>query len=218
MPANPRDFLLNTDYEMDKIVFFKQGSFTTSVEITHNLGYAPLAFGVWSTNSNFSSVNTLGSVSEIPAPPGVYQTPLNIECSSNDTIIRLKARGEYNGETIYYRVYAFEPSDITANAPSTSQDSNTFIFNTDYNYRKLFHAGEFTLNNLEYTHNLGYIPQVMGWAKYSFGGQWTETLNFASNASLDGLAIKVTSTKLKAQGLRDTVTEKMYWRIYYDEA
>ena len=218
MTVNPRDFLLNTDYEMDKIVFFEEGNFTTSIDIPHNLSYTPLPFGIWSTNSNFSSVNILGWSGEVPAPPGVYQSPLGVSCQADGTKIRLTARGTYNDETIYYRLYAFEPSDVQAVAPSTSQNADTLIFNTDYNYRKLFNAGEFTLNNLEYTHNLGYIPQVMAWAKYVFGGQWIEPLDCSSNASTDGLGIKVTANKITGQGLRETVTEKLYWRIYYDQA
>ena len=55
--VDPRDFLLNTDYEMDKIVYFKEGSLNsgqTDVSIPHKLGFAPLIFGICAFNEDFS--------------------------------------------------------------------------------------------------------------------------------------------------------------------
>lgn len=216
MPANPRDFLLNTDYEMDKIVLFKEGSFTSTKDITHELPFIPLAFGVWSTSSNFSSVNTIGKIEDFTGPPSTYTPPMGVFCQVDTTKIHLESRGNSNNQTIYYRLYAFEPSDSTANVPETSSNSDTFIFNTDYNYSKLMHAGDFTSDNQEYTHNLGYIPQVMAWYKATLGtATWVSPI---VTGDADGARLIVTTTKIKITGLSSTVINKIYWRIYYDEA
>lgn len=216
--ANPRDFLLNTDYEMDKIVLVKTGSFTTTTEFNHNLSFMPLVFGVWSTDSNFNSVNTLG---ELDSSTEVGYSPiLSVECVANSSTVKLTSAGNTNNATLYYRVYAFEPSDSSNSVPSTNTDAKEFILNTDYNYRKLMKAGVFTQAQEEFSHNLGYIPQVLAWVQWgNFGGQEVriQPLVFSSNQT--NFNLTVTSTKIK---LGDTLIpgliQKVYWRIYYDEA
>lgn len=216
MTVNPRDFLLNTDYEMDKIVLFKSGSLTSTKDITHDLGYAPLAFGVWSTDSNFSSVNAIGKQDYSLGPPGSYTPYLCMTCKSYSDKITLAATGNSGGTTLYYRLYAFEPSDVAQNAPATSGDSNTLIFNSDYNYSKLLATGVFTANNQEYAHNLGYIPQVMAWERVV-----AFSLNYITpteGGNTTGLKVSVTNNKIKVTGLDTSVIDKVYWRIYYDQA
>lgn len=213
MAINPRDFLLNTDYEMDKIIYFKDGNFVGSTEFQHGLSFTPLAFGVWSTDSNFSSVNTLGVTDS--SPEMSYTPVLGVSCSATNSKITLSASGENSGSTrIYYRLYAFEPSGSSASISSTSGNANTFIMNTDYNYCKLKATGEFTSNGQEYAHNLGYIPQVMAWAKYDTGE--VRPMTFGSNAT--NFKITVTTSKIRIENIQSGVVEKIYWRVYYDQA
>ena len=62
--VDPREFLLNTDYEMDKIIYFKEGKVNNpinnyeTISIPHNLGFAPLIFGVCSFNSSFTNTRS----------------------------------------------------------------------------------------------------------------------------------------------------------------
>ena len=213
MAINPRDFLLNTDYEMDKIIYFKDGDFIGSTELQHNLGFTPLAFGVWSTDSNFNSVNTLGVTDS--SPEAGYTPVLGVKCSATNSKITLTSSGENSGSTkIYYRVYAFEPAGSSASIPSTSSKANTFILNTDYNYCKLKASGEFTSSGQEYTHNLGYIPQVMAWVKYNTNA--VEPITFGSNYT--NFKIIVTTNKIKIDNIQSPFAEKIYWRVYYDQA
>ena len=215
MTINPRDFLLNTDYEMDKIIYFKDGNFTGSTELQHGLSFTPLVFGIWSTDSNFSSVNTLGVVDS--GSEAGYTPVLGVSCSATSNKITLTSSGENSGSTkIYYRVYAFEPSGSLATIPSTSDEANTFIMNTDYNYCKLKATGEFTSSGQEYAHNLGYIPQVMAWVKYRLDSSGTQPITFGSNYT--NFKIIVTTDKIKIDNIQSPFVEKIYWRVYYDQA
>lgn len=213
---NPKDFLLNTDYEMDKIILVKTGSFTGEANIPHDLGFIPLPFGVWSTDQDFTTVNTLG-VSDSGSEPG-YTPRLGVDCEAYSDKIRLLASG--NGSdtaTIYYRLYALEPPNSSASIATTSGLADKFILNTDYNYRKLKAEGEFTQDGQEYTHGLGYIPQVMAWAWFDTGSkQGIYPIMSASNFT--DFKITVTSDKIIAGDITNIITKKVYWRVYYDEA
>lgn len=214
--ANPNDFLLNTDYEMDKIILVKEGDFTSTAEIAHGLSYTPLVFGVWSTDKNFDSVNTLGWTDD-NAQVG-YVPVLSVECYATSDKIKLTSAGNTNNQTLYYRIYGFQPDSAKGNAPQTASKANQFILNTDYNYLKLFKSGEFTSPNEEFTHNLGYIPQVMAWADMTLGGvNRIQPLETASEFTDFGL--NVTDTKIKAKSLISPgLVNKIYWRIYYDKS
>lgn len=216
MTVNPRDFLLNTDYELDKIIYFKEGNFIGNTEFQHELSFTPLVFGVWSTDSNFSSVNTLGVAD--PSTEAGYTPFLGVECSADSSAIKLVASGENSGSTrIYYRVYAFEPTDSQADTPTTSNNANTFILNTDYNYCKLKATGEFTQSGQEYQHNLGYVPQVMAWVKTTpTYGSTIQPITFASNYT--NFKIIVTTNKIRIENILSPFVEKVYWRLYYDQA
>lgn len=207
--ADPKDFLLNTDYEMDKIVLFKEGQLTDEVTLPHNLGYAPLVFGVWSLDSDFSSTNTMSENAGLVLP--------GVECLGSSTDITVLSVGNTDSRTIYYRVYAFEPAGVQKPADSTSQYAKEFMMNTDYNYAKLKATGTFTQPGQEYAHNLGYIPQVMAWRENEAPYYDIEQFNISSE--LSEVTLKVTTNKLIYTNNSSTSgIAKIHWRIYYDEA
>lgn len=219
--TNPQDFLLNTDYELDKIILVKTGDFTGSVELPYSFNFIPLIFGVWSTDSNFTSVNSLG-VTDSGAEPG-YTGVLGVRAIAFSNRIKLTASGENSGTTkIYYRLYAFEPANSSADIAGTSNLANKFILNTDYNYRKLYAKGEFTQANQSYSHNLGYIPQIMAWAKYKNLPDWPEYNNgiepvmFASDFT--NFKVTVTNNTIATGSFPLNLVDKIIWRIYYDKA
>ena len=211
---DPRDFLLNTDYEQDKIILFKQGSFTNTTTIPHNLKYAPLAFGVWSTQPDFSSVNAIGEIDK-GTEPG-YTPVLSVECLSDRDTIVLNSAGNSSNKTLYYRIYAFEPSDLNKPAPATSIFAEDFILNTDYNYSKLQKKGEFTQANQQYEHGLGYIPQVMAWYLTTSNGKQVIRPLMDDN-EYTGAKITVTQRYIILGAMPSGAT-KVYWRVYFDEA
>lgn len=220
--SDPRNFLLNTDYEMDKIIYFKQGDFTNEVEFPHNLNFAPLIFGVWSTDEDFSSSNTLGV-----QPIGSYdpdKTPLcvaamvigDIDAPDSESKINLRAVGKNSATTkIYYRIYAFAPPEYKGATPTTSSKARQFILNTDYNYRKLKASGVFNNAGEEYVHNLGYLPHVMAWEKNESGNEFWIMPLVRSNPN--NFRLEITNNKIKLQFTTSYIFEKLYWRLYYDE-
>ncbi|MBQ3474489.1 hypothetical protein IJH24_03660 [Candidatus Saccharibacteria bacterium] len=221
---DPRNFLLNTDYETDKIILIKTGDFIGSIDIPHSLSFTPLIFGVWSTDKNFISGNTLGVFSESSPIPGLYTPPLGVSCIALEKKIRLEASGEDSDtQKIYYRVYAFAPDNIGAQTPITANQANQFILNTDYNYRKIKKTGEFTQGGKSYKHNLGYIPQVMAWIKYA---ELPNLPNFSKGIEpvvdisyFTDYRLEITESVLKADAnFPFGLIEKIIWRVYYDEA
>ena len=223
MAINPKDFLLNTDYEMDKVILVKTGNFTDVIEFQHGLSFTPLIFGIWSLDSNFTSANQLGPTFGGTEPPGSYSPPLGVTVRTSDTRVRLAAIGDgESSATIYYRLYAMAPTESNADIPATSGLANTFMVNTDYNYRKLKATGEFTSGGQSYTHNLGYIPQVMAWIKYK--NIDIPSYNYNIEPLNDGsyftdYLFEVTPTTIKvANNFPFMLIEKVIWKIYYDEA
>lgn len=218
--ANPQDFLLNTDYELDKVVLFKQGEFTGSIEIPHTLGFIPLPFGVWSVDEDFSSTNPIGPTTP-QFNPTITDYPMGVWFSSYNNRIKLTANGKDSQTTkCYYRLYAFEPSDSKNKAPHTSNKANQFILNTDYNYCKLKKDGVFTQNNQKFEHNLGYIPQVMCWAEYTLFGEPEIQLVTGARFGTNTIAPKLTVTDkhIQIQDMDTQLVNKCYWRVYYDKA
>ena len=219
--VDPRDFLLNTDYELDKIALVKTGSYVGSIQIPHNLSFTPLPFGIWSTDEDFTTTHALGAF-ETSGEPG-YTPPLGVECIAQPDKITLTSRGEGNNTTrVYYRLYGFEPSDINENAPTTSEFANTFQLNTDFNYRKLKATGEFTQTGQSFAHNLGYLPQVMAWSKYADSPDFPAYRNgiepITSASYFTNYKLEVTPTIIQTGEIFEGLEEKIIWRIYYDEA
>ena len=180
---DPRDFLLNTDYEMDKIIYCNNFEWTVSAvtteEIPHKLRTVPLIFGVWSTNADFTDCKEIGQADN------PWEQGLRVEASSDMTKIKFtlnpkKENGAYVSTTFYIKAFGFEPGSnwydshldkylklVGQKIPTTSKYAKAFILNTDYNYLKLLRAGklgEWTNNHYEYTHNLGYVPQILAWS------------------------------------------------------
>lgn len=208
--ADARDFLLNTDYEMDKIIYFTEGEIAAmqNKDIPHNLRFKPLVFGVCSFNSDYSDARTL---------PFQYFTTDNtiaFTLDADGTNVKL-GYGNYadNAPKMYYRIYAFEPSNSKAKIGPTFKYAKSFILNTDYNYCKL-HSKGIVNGNTTITHNLGYIPQVLVWEEKSSG--LISPIEYSILNDPYGVGpqnIKVTDTTIVFTGYN-----KVHYRIYYDEA
>lgn len=218
--ANVTNFLFNSDYEQDKIIYFKQinnipvsDGFNPSITVAHKLGIIPLVFGVWSTNSDFTDTRTFASIPESTQPYATLRNDLN-----NITIYN------YSTAPIFARVYAFEPSVVQADLPKTSQNASKFIFNTDYNYSKLLAKGRLTAPGQSFAHNLGYLPQVMAWEEYNnSGGHYVQPYTY-SNALLGsyggtnygtGLIINNNTISYIGSGSGLPI---IHYRVYYDKA
>ena len=207
--ANPKDFLLNTDYELDKVILFQEGQFSGSTQFQHKLGFTPLIFGVWSTDKDFYSVNPINGELDTSSEPG-YTPTASVRGVATSTTVQLTSGG--TNQVLYYRVYGFQPSDSNKAIQPTARKAQKFVFNTDYNYCKLMKTGVFTHSGEEFSHNLGYIPQVIAWQ------QDNSTKNIRPltiYTEPNGYGLTVTGTRLICG---QNIPGNIYWRIYYDEA
>lgn len=220
MVSNPKDFLLNTDYELDKIILVKTGSFTNSIEISHGLSFIPLVFGIWSFDEGFTTTNPLGD-SALVGEYG-YTPPTTVNCRALGDKVIIKANGENaTTSTIHYRLYAMATPEANSNTPNTSQLANQFILNTDYNYRKLNASGSFTQPGQSYSHNLGYLPQVMTWVQYKEMSDlptYSRAIQPILTSTSDYGVVVTTSNIKLPNDFPFSLIDRVIWRIYYDEA
>lgn len=200
--VDPRNFLLNTDYPLDKIVYMDSGSFTipagsyaTSTK-AHGKTFTPLATLSWSTSSTF----TTSKESNIPVLEFTDPDLIQVNNYTNGTNIVIDG---YNpttsSKTIYWRAFGFMPSNVNVDTPGTATSSNSFQFNTDYNYCKLYNSGITTTATI--THNLGYRPQVTA---------WKQTGSNIAQVNDKGI-VKVGTTTVNIIS-----TDNIHYRIYAD--
>lgn len=215
--VDPREFLLNTDYEMDKIIYFKSGSLNANqqIDVSHNLGFTPLLFGVCAFNSDFTDPRG------IPYEYTTQGNRITFDARSFSNKITLAYDNFAEGAPkMYYRLYGFEPSDSHAKVGATSKYSKQFILNTDYNYCKLCKKGTLPGSDTQtVNHNLGYIPQVLVWGESSYGTSIIDHSNGWNDPMTNlpfGVAVTNKQLITKYPGL--TAFNKIHYRIYYDEA
>lgn len=236
--ARPTDFLLNTDYEMDKIIYFYEGKVEANsgdlVSFPHKLPFLPLLFGVWSPDADFNESHTfsyLGAYIDFDDYQG-YAAP-SVELYAQDENVVMN-RQSVTGD-FYVRIYGFEPEGSHANLASTFGRANTFILNTDYNYRKLAKKGREPIvfnpsspvqyDDLTIEHGLGYKPQVMVWleAAYLDGNnqETTHAIQYDFWQTLDdetGLEVKDNTIVYHPRPAQSPANFYLHYRIYYDEA
>lgn len=225
---DPRDFLLNTDYELDKIVLFEEGSIESgeSKDILHKLSFTPLVFGICAFNKDFTDTKSVPFRDKITlsgSPPYV-ETPaveFNVYALDNEPKIHISYNNNDSpAPTLYYRLYAFEPSDSFADVPKTSSHATQFILNTDYNYCKLYKKGVVSGNtDTSITHNLGYYAQTLAWLD---NGTYTSQITFSTLADDTGayipLGVEVTESSVDFRYAQNILpNSKIHYRIYYDE-
>ena len=241
--VDPRDFLLNTDFEMDKIIYFKEEKLTShyqSATIPHSLGFAPLIIGVWSETADFAVPHPFSPIDVVDPSNGTYPIKTVTCYITEETIEFLCYFGSLNNPTdftFYVRLYGFEPSDVNKNVPKTSFNANTFVLNTDYNYLKLYEKGVKDIDisgqypaAVTITHNLGYVPQALFWLD-SIYGQNHELRQFDILTTVYQTTYNGTTTTIPKMGVecyddRFVIKPsqpayngqyKLHYRIYYDE-
>ena len=198
--AKPDDFLLNTDYEMDKIIYFKEGSIMPGEvqTIDHGLHFRPLLFGPCGFNSDFSDPKMS------PYLQWTNNGSISFQYYATASQITINYTNDDNSsQKLYYRLYGFQTTGSTRPAPKTSGKAKTFIINTDYNYCKLYKKG-YTNSDLTIEHNFGYIPLVLAWDSYGSPIWFSDTGGEYVAVTTSNVVIKCSS--------------RVHYRIYYDEA
>lgn len=236
---DPRDFYLNTDYEMDKIIYYKEVKLTPgqygNVTLPHSLGIAPLVTGVWSKTADFAEPHSFSGISGVvdPSTNSYSVEIISVHADENEFFFTQFA-GPISSPTnfpFYARIMCFEPAGSHKDLPGTSKNASQFILNTDYNYLKLFKSGaeDVVFNTqtglydpITITHNLGYHAQALFWVE-SIGSGWREVrpLNGVLLPSIyvDEACVKSYTDKfiILAPPLQ-AGSGRIHYRIYYDEA
>lgn len=139
---NPNNFLINTDYPLDMIVYYKFHSFKTNssqtqdITIAHSLGFAPLLFGCWSYQQDFSK-----SFSLLPEAYGDGQLRLSVKSDENNIYIHKYQHSPQSGKTLYLKIYGYAPTTWTGDCEPTSQSNSPLILDSDSRYASLLAAG-----------------------------------------------------------------------------
>ena len=230
MAVNPNDFLLNTDYEMDKIVYVQEGLampgtslvdgyYVNRVSKTHGLPFYPLVFGFCSYDKDFSKTMALpfydtprmernGSTTT-----QVYNARALVYTDGGLVTVYYAIKQGAESKPLYYRLYGFEPTTSNAKVSPTKKYAKIFTLNTDDNYRKLYKKGSArATETVTIRHNFGYVPQIQLWLDTGDGYIIGDAYGWLSN---------ITITKNSFSFTVPTSNGGKYvahYRIYYDEA
>lgn len=215
MAVDPRNFLFNSNYQIDRISGFYQGSVTVGSggnafpSIPHGLSYIPLYLLKWSTEPSFST-----SYDEI----GVSFNFLSCNARTDTTNINISALN-LTGATVtfYFRVLYFMPPDINLDNAGTSYGLDILQFNTGYNYAKIINEGVLNAGSGTIDHNLGYFPQVEVWYLRTDGQMVHVVEADQSNFASVPRAVITPSSLILLNGNSPTTASKWFYRIYADE-
>ena len=229
--ANAKNFLINSDYPLDKVVYMTSGSVIVpasdynDISISHGLPFTPLVNAIYSTSSTFDiayeynsgQVNTDLS---IPSP-FLYDT----SDTSDATHITLRHTNySVSPVTLYYRVYAFMPTTASAGVSFTASIADNFTINSDINYTKLILSGATAYSSVVSStevipHGLGYKPQVMAWVENSLGTVSKTFTPILDTGVMYGSGVVVDDTNVTyiRPDFMGGVAERLHYRIYADE-
>lgn len=225
--VNPRDFLLNTDYELDKIILFKEGRLMPSNDVTHiphELPFLPLLFGICAFSDDYSDARALpffDGINYVGTPTPIASYDVQFTTATDGSQIELIYKNTNTSQPINYRIFGFEPTDSNAKVGPTKKYAKTFLFNTNHNYLKLYKKGIVNAGaTLEITHNFGYIPQMLAWE--TWGNLNPEyVVPITEQADYDTYGITVDNNHVRFDMTNYTgllANAKIHYRIYYDEA
>lgn len=212
--ADIRNFIMNSDYPTPFLVWKMEETLTVPVgayynaahkSVAHNLPFTPLLIGQWSTNSNFVPAYDLAN--DMPIFTGT-RPDLSAMVGADSTHIRITAEHTASSsKTFYFRLFAFLPPDYDGTWTNDVDDNTNFKLNSDFNYPKVLASGSVTVADgavSEYTHSLGYLPQVRAWKQIQTApfDDYTETWNILipvpNNQTPDGLyGVSVTNSKVR---------------------
>ncbi len=239
MPANvyrAKNFLLDTDYPLDMVVYLITGSISMTgssagtAVIHHELDFTPLCSGSWALTPDFSvqyeydsgtfPSNNIG-VSLFDQTLSLSTTLFGNSGGADSTNVNiLWINNNSSPMTAYYRVYALGPPDVPVMAPYTASSGDKFILNTDYNYTKLYINSSQDLspgNTYTTNHNLTYVPQLGLWTRRTSNGLVSpyDTQNVQS--SFFDFTVSVNGSSLVLQTDSPTTINKEYVRLYLDD-
>jgi len=224
--ANARKFLANSDYPFDKVVYLKTGSYTVpnntigqTVTIPHGLPFTPLIGGNWALMPSFTVAYEY-STGPFPSSAAGYLFDTRANAYADATNVYVSTDNlNPSAKTVYYRIFGFQPSTSDADVPGIASQGDSFLFNTDFNYTKLYLSGFVDTPattdlsvNVPIAHGLGYIPQVSAWvsnATYIFPVGSSHSFASSTLASANGSHLNFTIKPFND-------AQRAHYRIYLD--
>lgn len=208
--VNLRNFVFNSNFKMDNVVFVSENTFTNTdpnntninTVIANPFNFKPLCFGTYSLDGG-DTWQDIDGFSEVSTG----------QIISTDSNISIYIFNQTKVDSVKARIYAFVP-------PSAGNDDfikptpiSNFYINTENTYDTLVASGAYNLvssssQQVVYSHNLGYIPRVMLWWELPIG---VTKIYAGSVTSDDYQAPIITTTELRF--LSDT-PRTIYYRIY----
>jgi len=221
-----QDFLIDSDYPLDKVVLLNSGSIDLSSTFDYNflhfLTFTPLVKVVWSTVPDFSVTYGVsdGPVSISPSFPFM---PRLVYARANSTEVQMSFGNPGTYINIYIRVYGFMPSNVNLDAPFTASSADDYVINSDYNYTKLYLSGVTASSSVSgssevVNHNLGYYPQVEVWFEkggYIWASSESSVVDLATRSYESFEVSTTTFTMYRSPFLFGP--ELFHYRIYLDE-
>lgn len=239
--SDARDFLMSSDHQIDKIVYFKEmfvpvSNKQDSLNIDTGLPFCPLVFGVWSTTPDFTVCHPFTQGGIMSSRTNDFVTDfVGVKASRTNGTTKITIDHYFTSVHNYYvRIYGFMPTDIELSADITSTSAQELISSSDYNYRKLALAGvePYTIDTTSQTgqastitinHNLGYLPQTMAWLETSYIDE-REIIPFgfgqlgSDRAPYGHTILTTTSVMITPLPGQWGDNFRVHYRIYYDEA
>ena len=163
MVQDPRNFNFNSDYQMPVVAFQKEFTITTTgrgsatTKIKHNLPFAPLVLGKFSTTSDFSVSQEIGT--------GAYLDNSMVWAFADSEYIYCNSLCS-GPITRYVKIVGLIPPDYNGAAIGIETDTN-YKLDTDNEYigciQGVANVTVDGLNSLIVRHGFGYCPQSKVW-------------------------------------------------------
>ncbi len=211
-----QDFLLNTDYSADKIVWLKEGTINANagsndITLSHSFGVNLFVRGVFSRD-NFQTAYEFGTEKYMPNSL-VLDFNSYIVSDTSEVLAHITLN---SSSTVQYRLWGVVNEAETQNldiSGTASDTTNEFIVNTKYNLPRLYAEG-YANPDTDYIHSLGFIPYVDVWAYDQYMNKWTLLpVGIFGSAFGVGSPIKVDSSKVYFTNQNATYNN-FYYSVY----
>lgn len=234
-PTTAKDFILNSDYPPEKVVYKRSGTVSVNAHATHanaqmwtfphGLGFAPLCRGAYKWNTSFEPLThwvELGTTYYLSAAPMFL-----CAAYSDDTNVYLYIWNQSGASTtISYRIVGFTDPAISASVEPLPSLGGSMLFDTDKNYLKVVGSGavDIPINSSStihtINHGLGYIPNCYAWVLSPSTNYWgaVQTENFIGNTGfVSSLVVSSTQLKIDFFAFMTAGTARFVYRIFADE-
>lgn len=176
-PSVARNYLLSTDFPIDKVVIKIDSSSLVSqgtnpsdsilITIPHSLGFAPLCIGTYTDDPTWSVSWSVGSPPQFFNPGfGQWSDRIVANFESDASNIYIRLLNYDTTRTLYFRLTGLAPAVVNS-LPEPIGFRSSYRINTDWNYLKILidtksnYPNPTGITTISVPHNLGYRPRVL---------------------------------------------------------